>query len=65
MVVEPFQAGLSVLGEFIDAEKLSCGQRDIGAHKGDVGVARADVSAFDGICGVDNGLPDFGSEVVG
>ena len=65
VVVEPLQTCLSVVGEFVDAEKLSCGQRDIGAHNGDVGVARADVSAFDGICGVDNGLLDFVSEVIG
>jgi len=60
--LEPFS---SVFNQLIDAEELSGCQCNVSTHNGDVGIAGADVSAFDGVCGVDDGVFDLPLKLIG
>ena len=65
VVVEALQAGLSVFGELRDIEKLAGDVCYVGAHQGDVSVARPDIAAFNRIGCVDDRFLHFLLQVVG
>ncbi len=65
MVVKPLEPRLAVVKQLCVVEKLTGDQCHIGAHYGDIRIARTDVSAFDSASGVKNGIHDLSLQVGG
>jgi len=59
VVVESSEARLAVVSQLRDIKKFTRNERHVGSHYSDVGVARADISALDRMCRVEDGIFDF------